>query len=75
MEQPQQELVAINIIIGCKLREVRLSARFTEQELGFIINVSAQRIRQYEAGEASITLAELGIICRELGADVGYFVG
>ena len=31
-------------------------------------------VGQYENGEQGITLAELVVICKELGADVGYFV-
>ena len=73
-EQLRRELRIINEIIGCKLREVRLSARFTEGELAIILGVSIGRIRQYEGGEVGITLAELFKICEELGADAGYFV-
>jgi DNA-binding transcriptional regulator YiaG len=73
-EQLEKELKAINAIIGCKLKEVRLSARFTEQELAIILGVSVRRIRQYEAGKASLSIAELMVLCKELGADAWYFV-
>ena len=73
-KQLRRELRIINSTIGCKLREVRLSARFTEQELAIILGVSIGRIRQYEEGKATLSIAELVIICEELGADAGYFV-
>ena len=73
-EQLKKELKAINAIIGCKLKEVRLSARFTEQELAIILSVPIERIRQYEAGKASLSIAELMVLCKELGADAWYFV-
>ena len=73
-EQLEKELRAINAIIGCKLKEVRLSARFTEQELAIILSVPIERIRQYEAGKASLSIAELMVLCKELGADAWYFV-
>ena len=73
-KQLRREMRIINTTIGCKLREVRLSARFTEGELAIILGVSIGRIRQYEEGEASLSIAELVIICEELGADAGYFV-
>jgi len=73
-KQLKKELRATNIIIGCKLRGIRLSARFTEQELAIILGVSVGRIRQYENGEVGITLAEIFKICEELGASAGYFM-
>jgi DNA-binding XRE family transcriptional regulator len=68
------ELQIINTIIGYKLKEIRLSARFTEQELASLLGVSVERIRQYENGEQGITLAEVFKICSELGASAGYFM-
>jgi len=73
-EQLEKELKAINAIIGYKLREIRLSARFTEEELASLLGVSVRRIRQYEAGKASLSIAELMVLCKELGADACYFV-
>jgi DNA-binding XRE family transcriptional regulator len=74
IDYPDEELRAANIIIGYKLREVRLSARFTEQELAILLGTSMERIRQYESGERGITLAEVFKICEELGASAKYFV-
>ena len=73
-EQLKIELRAANIIIGYKLREIRLSARFTEEELASLLGVSVERVRQYESGERGITLAEVFKICEELGASARYFV-
>jgi len=73
-EQLKIELRAANIIIGYKLRDIRLSARFTEQELASLLGVSVERVGQYESGERGITLAEIFKICEELGASAGYFV-
>ena len=73
-EQLDIELRAANIIIGYKLREVRLSARFTEEELASLLGISVERVGQYESGEQGITLAEIFKICEELGADAWYFV-
>ena len=55
IKQLRQELRASNTTIGCKLKEVRLSARFTKQELAIIWGVSAGRIERYENGEQGIT--------------------
>ena len=74
IEYPDEELRAANIIIGYKLREVRLSARFTEEELASLLGVSVERVGQYESGERGITLAEIFKICNELGASAKYFV-
>ena len=73
-EQLDTELRAANIIIGYKLREIRLSARFTEEELASLLGVSVERVGQYESGEQGITLAEVFKICEELGASAKYFV-
>ena len=73
-EQLEIELQIINTIIGYKLREIRLSARFTEGELASLLGVSAERVRRYESGEQGITLAEVFKICEELGASAGYFL-
>ena len=74
IEYPDEELRAANIIIGYKIREVRLSARFTEEEMASLLGVSVERIGQYESGEQGITLAEIFKICNELGASAKYFV-
>ena len=73
VKQLRKEIRAANTIIGCKLKEVRLSARFTRRELAIILGVSEGRIERYENGEQGITLAELFKACKELGADVWYF--
>jgi DNA-binding XRE family transcriptional regulator len=73
-EQLDIELRVANIIIGYKLREVRLSARFTEEELASLLGISVERVGQYESGERGITLAEIFKICEELGASAKYFV-
>ena len=74
IEYPDEELRAANIIIGYKLREIRLSARFTEEELASLLGVSVERVGQYESGEQGITLAEIFKICEELGASAKYFM-
>jgi len=73
IEYPDEELRAANIIIGYKLREIRLSARFTEEELASLLGISVERVGQYESGERGITLAEIFKICNELGASAKYF--
>ena len=73
VNQLRKEIRVTNTIIGCKLKEVRLSARFTRRELAIILGVSEGRIERYENGEQGITLAELFKACKELGADVWYF--
>ena len=73
VNQLRKEIRVTNTIIGCKLKEIRLSARFTRRELAIILGVSEGRIERYENGEQGITLAELFKICKELGADVWYF--
>ena len=73
VKQLKKDIRATNTIMGCKLKEVRLSARFTRQELAIILGVSEERIERYENGEQGITLAELFKVCKELGADVWYF--
>ena len=73
MNQLRKEIRVTNTIIGCKLKEIRLSARFTRRELAIILGVSEGRIERYENGEQGITLAELFKVCKELGADVWYF--
>ena len=73
IKQLRKEIRVANTIIGCKLKEVRLSARFTRRELAIILGVSEGRIERYENGEQGITLAELFKVCKELGADVWYF--
>jgi DNA-binding XRE family transcriptional regulator len=73
IKQLRKEIRVANTIIGCKLKEIRLSARFTRRELAIILGVSEGRIERYENGEQGITLAELFKACKELGADVWYF--
>jgi transcriptional regulator with XRE-family HTH domain len=70
----QSMLELRNRIIGALLRQARLEADMTQQDLAEILNCPPSRIAQYEHAEQPIPVAELELLGRHLGLPLVHFL-
>ncbi len=61
-------------IIGVQLRQARLQAGYTQEEVGDLIGCASSTISAYEYGKRSISLSELELLARELGVSMQQFL-
>ncbi len=61
-------------IIGVLLRQVRLEAGRSQEDLAEVLGVSAGRISSYELGKTEIPLSELKILANYVNVSLNYFV-
>jgi len=62
-----------DVHVGAKLRQCRLSARMSRQELGDMIGVDACAIREFEDGESRIESALLRSVVAVTGVSPAFF--
>ncbi|MBZ9603151.1 helix-turn-helix domain-containing protein [Phyllobacterium chamaecytisi] len=65
----------LNREIGERLRELRLLADMTQQELGAAIGVSYVQIQKYESGKNRIAVSTLIVMCQALNSGPMDFIG
>lgn len=65
----------LNREIGQRVRELRLRAGMTQQELGAAIGVSYVQIQKYEDGKNRIAVSTLIVICQALDSGPMDFIG
>lgn len=63
----------IDLHVGQRLRQRRLSLDLTQEELGARIDVSFQQIQKYERGTNRISVARLLRLAEALDVDISYF--
>jgi transcriptional regulator with XRE-family HTH domain len=61
-------------IIGVLLRQARMEAGRSQEDLAKLLNVPASRISSYEFGKAEIPLSELQKLADYLNVSLGYFM-
>lgn len=72
---PTQEAMAVRQrIIGALLRQARIEAGRSQEELANILDVPASRISGYEFGKMEIPLHELEILAEHLNVSLNYFM-
>jgi transcriptional regulator with XRE-family HTH domain len=59
--------------VGQKLREARLRARMSQEQLGAGIGVSFQAVQKYEQGENRLSASRLFKAARLLECQIGFF--
>jgi transcriptional regulator with XRE-family HTH domain len=70
----QAMLALRNRIVGALLRQARLRADMTQQELADILSCSPSRIADYEQAKQPIPIAELELLGRHLGLPLEHFL-
>jgi transcriptional regulator with XRE-family HTH domain len=63
-----------NRVVGALLREARLEADMTQEELAEILNCSPGRISDYEHAERPVPVAELELLARRFGLPLEHFL-
>ena len=66
---------AVDAEIGAKLRQARLLAGLSRQQLGAALGVSAETVRRYESGARRMTPARLAAAVRFLDLPIAWFFG
>jgi transcriptional regulator with XRE-family HTH domain len=65
---------ALDVFAGRRLREARLEARMTQEELGGRLGLSFQAIQKYESGENRLSVGRLVAAAKVLQKPISYFV-
>jgi transcriptional regulator with XRE-family HTH domain len=60
--------------VGRRVREIRLRAGKSQEEMGALIGVTFQQIQKYEKGANKISLENLWRLCQVLGVEVEFFL-
>jgi len=61
--------------IGGKIRDLRLSNKLTQTQLGLAIGVSYQQIHKYEVGVSDLPITRLIQICIVLNSEIEQILG
>lgn len=64
----------LDVFAGRRLREARLEARLTQEELGRHLGLTFQAIQKYESGENRLSVGRLVAAAKVLQKPVSYFV-
>lgn len=65
----------INLLLGEKLKEIRLEKKMTREALSEKLDVSSRFLASVESGQVGISLATLKKICLEFGASADVLLG
>lgn len=72
---PTLETIALRQrIIGVLLRQARLEAGRSQEDLAEVLGVPASRISSYELGKTEIPLPELEILANHVNVSLNYFI-
>ena len=69
----EQQLSAIDILVGARIRLRRSFLRISQEKLGEQLGVSFQQVQKYEKGSNRIGAGQLFQIAKFLKVDPGYF--
>lgn len=64
----------IDIQIGKRLKDIRLSKKLNQEKVGEFCNVTFQQIQKYEKGRNGLSVFRLLQLCNGLGVSFSYFV-
>jgi DNA-binding XRE family transcriptional regulator len=70
--RPHPSVRTIDVAIGARLRQARLIAGATQQELGEALGVSARTIARYETGRRRMSPVRLAAAVRFLGVPLSW---
>lgn len=63
----------INEIIGARIKQARVIAGLSQEDLSSLVNLSFQQIQKYESGTNAISAAKLQIFARHLNKPIMFF--
>lgn len=59
-----------NILLGKRLREIRIEMKLSQKDIGNILDVSFQQVQKYESGQNRLSCASAAVLCEELGINI-----
>jgi transcriptional regulator with XRE-family HTH domain len=62
----------VDLLVGRRLREARIMAGATQEQLGAAIGVGARSVQQYESGARRLTAARLAAVVKFLGVPMSF---
>ncbi len=65
---------ALDVFAGRRLRDARLEARMTQEELGRQLGLTFQAVQKYESGENRLSVGRLVAAAKILQKPISYFV-
>ena len=65
---------ALDVFAGRRLRDARLEARMTQEELGRQLGLTFQAVQKYESGENRLSVGRLVAAAKILQKAISYFV-
>jgi transcriptional regulator with XRE-family HTH domain len=65
---------ALDVFAGRRLRDARLEARMTQEELGRQLGLTFQAVQKYESGENRLSVGRLVAAAKILRKPISYFV-
>jgi transcriptional regulator with XRE-family HTH domain len=63
----------LDVQIGKRLRELRITRRVSQSDLGKVLGITFQQIQKFERGDNRITASQLFRLSKHLGVSVEYF--
>ncbi len=73
LPDPELFLPLRHRIVGARLRQARMEAGRSEQNLAEILEIEVSRIQDYEQGTVPIPIAELEVLARALAVPIDFF--
>lgn len=70
-----KRIKAMDIVVGRRVREIRLLMNMSQNELGNRLNLTFQQIQKYERGLSRISAATLYSLAQIFGCPVTWFFG
>lgn len=59
-----------NILLGKRLREIRIEMKLSQKDIGNILDVSFQQVQKYESGQNRLNCASAAALCEELAINI-----
>ncbi len=74
MRVKRDEMSAVNLEVGFRIRRLREEAGMSQMDLANQIDLSYQQVQKYESGKNKVSLERLCQIALVFNTDVGYFL-
>jgi transcriptional regulator with XRE-family HTH domain len=58
---------------GERIREARIAAKLTQEQLGELMGVSFQQIQKYETGKNRVSSGRIGLLVKAVNRPLAYF--
>jgi DNA-binding transcriptional regulator YiaG len=71
--QPDGSPNRIDILVGNRIRQKRLSIHLSQQQLADKLHISFQQLQKYESGQNRVSASRLWDLSQILNEPVGYF--